>query len=440
VERDPAPPPDEPVRAWGRWQRRGVNQFHLLHAFLPRFRELLDAELPGTTAALEADGALRMNRLLALPDSVTGGPRPGDERYESITARRPVMEASLARQAAATPGVEIRRGVTVARLLLGRTVAEGLPHVAGVVTEPGEELRADLVVDAGGRRSAFPTWLAAAGGPTIDVDRADSGFVYYCRHFRSSDGSRPPVNGPPLQPYESISFAMLPADNDTWGVGFVASAHDQAVRTARDPDVWQRVAASYPLVAPWVEAEPLTGIDVMAGIHDVQRWYWRDGVPLVTGAVAVGDAWACTNPSLGRGATIGLRHAVALRHLLRCASGADPLELARCWIEVTEGTVAPLLGDTMAFDRHRLAEIDSQIAGRPYVTDDPSWTLGQRVRAGAGRDPDLLRAAFSIGSLLARGTDLLADPDLRAKALAADGSATPFPGPSRSELVGLLAA
>jgi hypothetical protein len=31
-----------------------------------------------------------------------------------------------------------------------------------------------------------------------------------------------------------------------------------------------------------------------------------DGVPVATGIVSVGDAWACTNPSLGRGITMGL--------------------------------------------------------------------------------------------------------------------------------------
>ena len=38
LERDPAPPPMSPEKAWDTWDRRGVNQFRLLHFFLPRFR------------------------------------------------------------------------------------------------------------------------------------------------------------------------------------------------------------------------------------------------------------------------------------------------------------------------------------------------------------------------------------------------------------------
>ena len=47
LEGDPAPPP-APTDAWDRWERRGVTQFRLPHAFLPRFREVLDHDLsPG---------------------------------------------------------------------------------------------------------------------------------------------------------------------------------------------------------------------------------------------------------------------------------------------------------------------------------------------------------------------------------------------------------
>ena len=64
--------------------------------------------------------------------------------------------------------------------------------MSGVVTDAGEELRADLVVDASGRRSQLPAWLAALGARTPYEELDDCGFVYYGRHFCSSDGSVPP--------------------------------------------------------------------------------------------------------------------------------------------------------------------------------------------------------------------------------------------------------
>ena len=94
LERDPAAPPGDPSDAWAQWERRGIPQFRLSHAFLPRFRALLDAELPDVPTALVAAGALRSNRLATLPDSITGGWREGDERFEVITGRRPTVETT----------------------------------------------------------------------------------------------------------------------------------------------------------------------------------------------------------------------------------------------------------------------------------------------------------------------------------------------------------
>ena len=57
LERDAAEPPS-PSEAWETWERRGVNQFRLLHFFMPRFRITLEQELPRMPKALEAAGRL----------------------------------------------------------------------------------------------------------------------------------------------------------------------------------------------------------------------------------------------------------------------------------------------------------------------------------------------------------------------------------------------
>ena len=56
LERDPAPPPPSGDEAWDDWERRGVNQFRMIHFFLPRFREVAERELPDVVEALDADG------------------------------------------------------------------------------------------------------------------------------------------------------------------------------------------------------------------------------------------------------------------------------------------------------------------------------------------------------------------------------------------------
>ena len=127
----------------------------------------------------------------------------------------------------------------------------------------------------------------------------------------------------------SVSLLSLPADNGTWGPGIIASAGDAALRGLKDAEAWDAVAALQRL-AHWTEGEPPDdGVVVMAKIEDRYHRFVVDGEPVATGVVAVGDAWACTNPSLGRGATLALHARVALRDTLRTGVADDPAKLAR---------------------------------------------------------------------------------------------------------------
>jgi 2-polyprenyl-6-methoxyphenol hydroxylase-like FAD-dependent oxidoreductase len=438
-ERDPAEPPP-PGEAWTSWERRGVTQFRLIHYFLAPFRGILETELPHVLEALEAAGALRANVFRTIPESVSGGFRPDDEQYTILTGRRPVVESVVAAEAARTPGLRVRRGTSVAGLLFDGdgAGAGGVPHVTGVVTEAGDEVRADVVIDAGGRRSPVARWLGEAGA-TVHEEREDSGFSYYTRHFRSADGGIPVSLGGNLQHYDGVSVLTLPADNGTWGVGFVTTAGDAPLRALRDPDRWTAALRSFPLLAHWVDAEPLTGIDTMSGIEDRVRRFVVDGRPVVTGLLTVGDAWSCTNPSLGRGASIGGRHAVALRDVLR-ADGLGADELALAWDAATQERVAPYFETTRRFDRHRLAEMQAQQEGRTYDSDDPEWVLGNALAAASGQDPEVLRALVATAMSLRLPADVLADTELTARALALASDSEPAPGPSRAELVALLEA
>ena len=177
LERDATEPVDDPEAAWNGWERRGVGQFRMLHIMLPRWRSEIEAELPEVLTELEARGGLRFNALTSLPDEFTGGFRPGDERFDTVTARRPVLEGAVAAVARRMPGLRIRRGVAVSGLSTNDHGRPGIPHVTGVVTEHDGMIAADLVVDAGGRRSALPAWLEAIDARQPTEERDDSGFA-----------------------------------------------------------------------------------------------------------------------------------------------------------------------------------------------------------------------------------------------------------------------
>ncbi|MHA6615440.1 FAD-dependent oxidoreductase [Pseudonocardia sp. DLS-67] len=441
LERDPAPPP-APEDAWQEWDRRGCAQFRLPHFMLPRFRQLLDAALPDVAAALVAAGATRYELLEWLPEGMAGDRRADDGRFAALAARRPVLEAVVARVAAAEPGVRVRRGTAVRGLLTGHADRAGVPHVAGVVTAEGEDIPADLVVDAGGRRSALPDLLAAAGVTGVVEEREECGFVYYGRHFHSPDGL-PPLRGPLSQQYDSVGLLTMPADRNTWSVTIISSSRDRELRVLRDPDRWLAAVRSYPLAAHWVDAEPIdSGVAVMAGIEDRIRRYVvpGSGRPVATGVLALGDAWACTNPSLGRGTSMGLWHAVLLRDLLRAESA--PAAVSARWWERTEELLAPWYRATIVADRARLAEIERDRAGVSRPPDDQAGTLAKALAAGAGHDPDVLRDLLEIASMLTLPAEVLGRPGAAERALAAGAGAPQYslPGPDRRTLLSAVGA
>jgi hypothetical protein len=239
--------------------------------------------------------------------------------------------------------------------------------------------------------------------------------------------------------YTSYSTLTLPADNGTWAIGVITSSKDAALRKLRDQDAWARVVKGTPLVAHWTDGEPLEeGIAVMAKIEDRHRAFVVDGRPVATGLLPVADAWACTNPSVGRGMSIGTLHAAALRDLLHDGP-ADPIELARAWHEVTVTTVEPWYRTTLSFDSSRLAEIDAQIAGETFEPD-PEYGLTLALQCAAGKDPDMLRALLKIVSVLELPEQVFAEPGVvdRVMELGGGWRDEPLPGPTREELLALV--
>ena len=436
LERDPAAPPDDAEEAWTNWERRSVRQFRLGHLFLAGFRDVLERELPQVADAIEGTGALRFNVIEGIPDEATGGWRDDDVRFEVLTGRRPVVESAIARVAEEHGGIDVRRGVLIDGLLTERR--DYGDHLLGVRSADDNSFTADLLVDATGRQSPLPRLLAAAGCATPVEEAEDSGFVYYGRTFRSADGSIPFAFGPLLQHYESLSILTLPADNGTWFVGLVAAAGDAAMRAVRDNETWTRLVRAYPLVAHWLDAEPITDVIAMGKLEDRIRNYVVDGAPIVTGLAALADAWACTNPSLGRGSTMGLLHAVALRDQLREDPTDDPVRWSLGWAERTEANLEPWYRDTLRIDRHRLAEIDAEIAGVRYETDDPSFALSTAMGAAAMKDPDVLRANLDTALMLRTFDDVVADEGFVERIMELAGDDEAPPGPTRKELTELL--
>lgn len=432
VERDGGEAPPDPAVAWDDWPRRGVAQFRQLFYLLPRFRQLAEQELPDVVAALDAV-ALRHQPLA----DVAAALDDRDSEIVALTARRPVVEAAVAQVAAAHPRVDIRRGAAVRGLVAAEPVVPGVPHVTGVITDSGA-IAADLVVDATGRRSPLSGWLAEIGGRPLPEVVEDSGFVYHSRHFRSADGTVPALRGPLLQHFGSMSVLTLPAEGGTWGVGLITSSRDEALRSLHRADRWTAVARALRPIAHWVDGEPITGVDVMARLEDRRRTLCPGGRPLVTGVAPVADAWASTNPTLGRGTSLALLHAIALRDTIRTVGLTDPVRFALAWHDASERELGPAYDAVVTADRHRLAEIDAAVDGATYHSTDLAWRAYRVLEDVAHLDPELLRGWFRIAGMVASGVEVFGKPGfLRRIARAARRRSQAPPVITRERLVAL---
>ncbi len=420
LERDEASVPDG-AQAWDGWRRDGVVQFRQAHFMQARGRQVLEAELPDVHRALETAGALRLGPVDRMPVTVADRrPRPGDDRLVTLTARRPLLEQVLARAAEGEPGLEVRRATAVTGLEAreGRVVA---------VRCGDERLPADLIVDAMGRSSTLSRLLGSAHHEMPE----DGGFVYYTRFFRSTDGRLPETRALQLTHVGSFSIASLPAEAGTWSLTLFASAGDRPLKRLRDPARWTALVRACPDHAHWLDGEPITGVLPMGGILNRRR----PAAP-ASGVASVGDAWACTNPSLGRGMALGLMHVALLRRIVR-EHGAGP-SFGRAWQEATDAELGPFYETSVAADRARLAEIDAIRAGRAAAPDGIPARVRAALPAAMSRDADLYRAGMEISNCLAAPSEVLARPGLAQRVLEVAGEPA-VTGPSRDEVLRLVA-
>jgi 2-polyprenyl-6-methoxyphenol hydroxylase-like FAD-dependent oxidoreductase len=441
LERDGEPLPCSPEETWQAWERSGVGQFRQPHFLHPPVKRLLDSHLPDVKEALLRAGCITFDRLATMPPSITDRtPREGDERFLTITGRRSTVEYAVA--SVAEKLIPIRRDVTVVGLLTGKSTVAGIPHVTGVRTTDGEEIFADLIIDAMGRRSNLPNWLEAIGARRPIEEAEDSGFTYYTRFFRSGAGTMPAYRTELLTYFHSFSFLTLPSDAGTWAVTVVISSSDQALKKLRKPKQWAALVAACPLHAHWLDGEPITDVLSMAGTIDRYRRFVLDGSPVATGIISVGDSWACTNPSLGRGISMGLMHALGTAEVVQGYLD-DPFKLALSHDSMTETRVTPWYRDTIEIDRKRIAGVNAIIQGRPEPEQpaNPRAQIARALSVAMMYDADIYRAAAEMRSVLALPQEVMARPGMVDHIMEVAGAheAMNLPGPSREELLSMLA-
>jgi len=329
VERD-ALPTDVDGQA-----RRGVPQGRQVHGLLVGGSRAIEELLPGFTEALVARGAIHFDAFRHIRFCSANGrmrQMEGDER--ALAMSRPLLESQVRSLVRATPGVR----------MLDRTDVIGprwhgtgrRARVDGVrVATAGETetvVDAQLVVDATGRGSRTPGWLAEAGfdAPAEETVKVD--ISYTTRLFRLDradlGGDVTIVTVPtPQQPRGGVLSLQ------EGGVGLVTLYGLLGQSAPADLDGFLDFARS--LIAPDLyqvicRLEPIGDSQTFRFPASVRRRYENLG-RFPAGLVALGDAVCSFNPAYGQGMSVAAKEAVVLR---RFASAGKDIDARKFFQEI----------------------------------------------------------------------------------------------------------
>jgi 2-polyprenyl-6-methoxyphenol hydroxylase-like FAD-dependent oxidoreductase len=282
--------------------RNGVPQNGHLHLMLARgwagLRSLLPELMPTLAAAgcPEVDLGRDIGYLLH-----SGWLPPVDLEVSSRAASRSLIEYAIRSLVCQELSLTFVRGQVDGLLAAadGRSI-RGV-RIRGPLER--EEIHADLVVDASGRRSQAHRWFGHLGVPLPEPWIVDSKTTYATRWFRIRHGddlerkmlvllSRPPhlPRGGMLQRVEG----------DYWVATFGAFAGASPPRNGADFLHFARSLAAPSLWAILREAEPASEVSLFRDLAGIHRKY-HEARTWPHGFLAVGDAACALNPIYGQG-------------------------------------------------------------------------------------------------------------------------------------------
>ncbi len=462
IESDATQLPDTPAEAFDSWQRRGAPQVQHSHAFLARLRELLRARAPEVLTELMRAGAAEIRFMEMLPATIDDPtPRPGDDQLVALACRRITFEWVLRRRVLAEPNVEFQQGAVVKGLVSEPSSGSGPPRVRGVhlETQGHDEVHtADIVIDATGRRSRAPRWLAEIGAAPVPEEREDCGIFYCSRFYRLLPGVEPPrQEGPIGADLGYMKYAVFQGDAGVFSVTLAAAPEDAPMRALLRPGPFEAAARVLPATRAWVDptrAEPISRVTGMAALRNVKRDFVVDGSPLALGFHVVGDGAIHTNPLYGRGCTLAMVHAYLLADAIADTRG-DPVAAALAFHGATARGIVPWYRASLDQDRESRVVAESERSGEsvshpaaPNAPVDPKKFMREVMREGLfpalRTDATVLRAFLRSFNLLDTPATFLRDGQVLARIVAAyQDRARRKPaepeGPPRSRMLELLA-
>lgn len=308
--------------------RKSVPQALHLHNMVNQGWAIMEQMYPGLGSELVNAGAVTINwpaDLMWL--GRTGWSPRFDAGIRTYSCKRPMLEWHIQRRMAQSSRVTFLEGYTATELLWSADARS----VQGVRIKPydGEaphadapttDITADIVVDAGGRLSQTPRWLAEKGYATPREEAVKAYVGYSTRYYRLKPGDEGPDWKVLLEqsrpPHLNRAAGLFRVENGEWVltlVGMGTNDHpptdeegfQQFMQTLPSPalyDFIQTLEPSSPIYSYRVPQNRLLHYE------ELRRWPER--------LLVLGDAVCLFNPVYGHGISVIAQSIVALEQCL----------------------------------------------------------------------------------------------------------------------------
>ncbi|MEZ5402231.1 MAG: FAD-dependent oxidoreductase [Bryobacteraceae bacterium] len=389
IERDRYPSQPAP--------RNGVPQARHVHVILLRGLRILESLFPGFAAEVESMGGLMLDSADDFHWLTPGGLSPRfRSRVPFAAISRPAIDWIVQRRVRSLANVEIVESTDVTGL-----VRSGGRGVDGVTIRRrggsgAECIAASLIVDASGRGSHTPEWLAGMGLEIPKATAVDGHFGYASRLYRrmpSQHAAWRAAYSQAAPPHVNRLGLAFPIEGDRWmvtlgggGADYPPVREDHFMDFARslpNPEIYNLIRTALPL-------GPIHGARSQGN-----RWVHYERVRMPEGLAVMGDAVCSFNPVYGQGMTMA-------------GIGAELLE-ACC----ARGSFAGFQKSLAKAAEPAWTLATSEDYRYPGVTGDPAGAAAKlmhryldRVIARSCADPEVRRTLLEVFHMVRRPESL----------------------------------